>query len=254
MARSLTAVPTHDQSADRGPDEATPAAPVTDVRESAVAPHEEGADEAPARPRGEKRDRILDAAIVVFARKGFHGARVSDIAKEAEIAYGLVYHYFKNKDQILSTIFAERWTGFLEAVEAIGRSPGTMQNQLVSIATLILNAYRLRPDFVKVFVLEMQRSSRFAEPAQQQAVARLFDIFERTLRAGQERGELRSDMDPRVGGALFLGAIELVITSLVLGVAEMPEDDAGQRAYYLEVAHQVVDLFLHGTAGPPVRS
>jgi len=244
MSRSLTAVPHTDGSKD---DTASVADPT---------PRPVGSEtsSAPSRPRGEKRDRILDAAIVVFSRKGFHGARVSDIATEAEIAYGLVYHYFKNKDEILSTIFEERWTGFLEAVEAIGRGPGTIQNQLVSIATLILNAFRLRPEFVKVFVLEMQRSSRFAEPAQQQAVARLFDIFERTLRAGQERGELRADVDPRVGGALFLGAVDLVITSLVLGVAETPEDDAGQRGYYLGVAQQIVDIFLHGAARPPDAS
>ncbi len=200
------------------------------------------------RPRGGKRDRILDAAIVVFARKGFHGARVSDIATEAEIAYGLVYHYFKNKDEILTTIFEERWSGFLESVEAIGRGPGTVRNQLVSIATLILNAFRLRPEWVKVLVLEIQRTSRFAEPAQQKAVRRLFEVFESVLRGGQDRGELRTDMDARVGSALFLGAIELMITSLVIGVAEAPEDDAGQRAYYLEAAHQIVDIFLRGTA------
>ncbi len=206
------------------------------------------ADDAHARPRGEKRERILDAATTVFARKGFHESRVSDIAQEARIAYGLVYHYFKNKDEILATIFQERWSAFLEAIDAIGRGPGTVRNQLVSIAALILNAYRLRPDWVKVLVLEIQRSSRFTEPTQQQALKKLFDAFDQILAAGQQRGELRSDMDSRVGGALFLGAIELVITSLVLGVAEAPEDDAGQRAYYLEAADQIVDIFLRGTA------
>ena len=212
---------------------------------TAVPPEPE--DAAP-RPRGEKRDLIVDAAIRVFARKGFHKARVSDIAAEAEIAYGLVYHYFKNKDEILATIFEERWSGFLEAIEAIGRGPGTVRNQLVSIATLILNAYRLRPEWVKVVVMEINRSSRFAEPAQQQAVAELFEAFERLVKGGQERGELRADFDARVGCALFLGAIDLVITSLVLGVGEVPEDDAGQRAFYLDVAQQIVDIFMNGTA------
>ncbi len=204
-------------------------------------------EEANARPRGEKRDRILDAAIRVFADKGFHGARISDIATEAEIAYGLVYHYFKNKDEILATLFNERWSGFVETVEAIGQGPGTIRNQLVSIATLILNAFRLRPEWVKVLVVEIQRSSRFAEPAQQQAMGKIFEVFERMLVAGQERGELRADMDARMGCVLFLGAIDFVITSLVIGVVKAPEDDAAQRGYYLEVAHQIVDTFLRGT-------
>ncbi|MCP5068868.1 MAG: hypothetical protein GY946_20080, partial [bacterium] len=121
--------------------------------------------------------------------------------------------------------------------------------QLVSIATLILNAFRLRPDWVKVLVIEIQRSSRFAEPAQQQAVGSLFSAFEGILIGAKERGELREDLDVRVAAALFLGAVDLVITSLVIGVAEAPEDDAAQRAFYLETAHQIVDIFLRGSAG-----
>ena len=77
------------------------------------------------RTRSDKRARILDAAIRVFARAGYHGARVSDIAREAGIAYGLVYHYFRNKEEILASAFEERWGGFLAIVEAIaaGRRP-----------------------------------------------------------------------------------------------------------------------------------
>lgn len=212
---------------------------------AALQPHD--GDRAP-KPKGEKRDRILEAAIVVFARKGFHKARISDISAEAEIAYGLVYHYFKNKDEILATIFEERWEGFLEAIHAIGRGPGTVRNQLVSIATLILNAFRLRPEWVKVLVLEIQRSSRFAEPAQQRAVADLFAAFEDILSGAQERGELRKDLDVRVAAALFLGAVDLVVTSLVIGVTKAPEGDAAERAFYLETAHQIVDIFLRGGA------
>lgn len=218
------------------------------ARPQSAAPHPNDSDSAP-KPKGEKRDRILEAAILVFARKGFHKARICDISAEAEIAYGLVYHYFKNKDEILATLFEERWEGFLEALHAIGRGPGTVRNQLVSIATLILNAFRLRPEWVKVLVLEIQRSNRFAEPAQQRAVAGLFAAFESILRRAQQRGELREDLDVRVAAALFLGAVDLVITSLVIGVAEAPEGDAAQRAFYLETAHQIVDIFLRGSAG-----
>ncbi len=103
----------------------------------------------------DKREVILDAAIKVFAEAGYHGARVSDIAREAGVAYGLVYHYFKNKDEILSTIFEQQWLGFITAVEDIGRSGASLRDRMVSIATLMLNAYRVRPDWVKVLVFEM---------------------------------------------------------------------------------------------------
>ena len=200
--------------------------------------------------RRDKRALILDAAIKVFAEKGYHGSRVSDIASEAGIAYGLVYHYFKNKDEILATIFEERWSGFIEAVEAIAASPTPTADKLVSVAALILNAYRVRPDWVKVLVLEIQRSSRFAEPGQLRAVGRLFDLLARILREGQERGELREDLDPGVACYVFAGAIDLVITSLVLGVTRIEGGEADERAFHLKVAKTVVEIFLNGLAKP----
>jgi ABC-type multidrug transport system ATPase subunit/AcrR family transcriptional regulator len=146
--------------------------------------------------RQEKREIILDAAIKVFAQTGYHGARVSDIAREAGIAYGLVYHYFKNKEEILHSIFEERWSGFLEAVETIADSPTSTEDRLFAVASLILNAYRVRPDWVKVLVVEIQRSSRVTEPAQIRAMGRLFQLIARILRRGQEAGEIRKDLDP----------------------------------------------------------
>jgi AcrR family transcriptional regulator len=200
---------------------------------------------APARP--DKRARILDAAIKVFAEGGYHGSRISDIAREAGIAYGLVYHYFRNKEEILATIFEERWSGFLEAVEGIADGPTSSQDKLVSVAALILDAYRVRPDWVKVLVLEIQRSSRFSEPGQLRAVGRLFELLTRILGEGQARGELRGELDPAVACLCFVGALDTVVTGLVLGLVRAAgTDEAAVRSYYLEVARTVVDVFLNG--------
>jgi AcrR family transcriptional regulator len=201
---------------------------------------------ATVRTRTEKRDLILDAAVKVFARRGYHGSRVSDIASEAGIAYGLVYHYFRNKEEILATIFEERWSGFLEAVEDVERSSTSAGDRLLSLAALVLNAFRLRPDWVKVLVLEIQRSSRFAEPAQLAAVGRLFDAIERIIRDGQERGELRPELDAGIGVYAFVGALDLVITSLVLGVTRIEGGERDEREYHLKVARTVVEIFLRG--------
>jgi TetR/AcrR family transcriptional regulator, fatty acid metabolism regulator protein len=200
------------------------------------------------RARSEKRDLILDAATAVFARHGYHGSRVSDIAREAGIAYGLVYHYFKNKEEILATIFEERWSGFLEAVEDIAAAPTSAEDRLVSVAALVLNGFRLRPDWVKVFVLEIQRSPRFSEPGQLRAVGRLFDAVERIVRSGQQRGELRVELDPPVAVYVFMGALDLVITSLVIGVKRIDGGEQDERDYYLKVARTLVEIFLHGLA------
>jgi TetR/AcrR family fatty acid metabolism transcriptional regulator len=200
-----------------------------------------------ARTRSAKRALILDAATAVFARTGYHAARISDIAREAGIAYGLVYHYFRNKEEILETIFEERWTGFVETVEAIAEAPTRTEEKLEAIAALILGGYRVRRDWVKVFVLEIQRSSRFAEPGQLRAVGRFFQAVARILGDGQRRGELRSDLDPDVAGYVFVGGLEIVITALVLGVNR--ESDADPDAYSRKVAGTVVEIFLRGIGG-----
>ena len=144
--------------------------------------------------------------------RGYHGARVSDIAREAGIAYGLVYHYFRNKEEILASVFEERWSRFLAVVETIASGPSTSHEKLEAVAAIILNAFRVRPEWVKVLVLEIQRSSRFSDPERIRAVGRLFEQLARIVRAGQEAGELRRDVDPQVACFVFLGALDLVIT------------------------------------------
>ncbi len=222
------------------------------VRAPALSPSDAGG--TGPRVRRDKREAILEAAITVFARSGYHRARVSDIASEAGIAYGLVYHYFKNKEEILSTIFEERWSTFLEAVDGVSRRDTTAGDKLLSVAALILNAYRLNPEWVKVLVLEIQRSSRFAEPGQIRAVAALMQSVARILRAGQEAGELRADLDPDVACYVFIGALELVLTGLVLDLVRVDGSPDGAREYYLKVARTVVDIFLNGLAAGGERS
>ncbi len=207
-----------------------------------------GALPAPGRNRRGKRELILDAAIRVFARAGYHDSRISDIAREAGIAYGLVYHYFRNKEGILNAIFAERWGGFLETLERIAAGSSSAADKLGSIAALILNAYRARPEWVKVLVLEIQRSSRFAEPGQLRAVGSFFQIVARVLREGQRSGELREDLDPELACYVFIGGLELMITSQVLGLIEIDAQPSNERAYSARVARTVVEIFLRGVS------
>jgi len=86
----------------------------------------------------DKRRLILDAAVRVFARQGFHTCRVSDIADEAGVAYGLVYHYFGSKDEVLDTLFLERWELMLAAIDEIDAQPIGARDKLFAIAELDL--------------------------------------------------------------------------------------------------------------------
>ncbi len=107
----------------------------------------------------EKRRVILDAAVRVFARQGFHTCRVSDIADEAGVAYGLVYHYFSSKEQILDTLFLERWDVMLAAIAEADASARPPREKLYAIAAFIIDSYRHDPELMKVIIVEVTRAA-----------------------------------------------------------------------------------------------
>ena len=106
----------------------------------------------------ERRQGILDAAVRVFARKGFHTCRVGDIAEEAGVAHGLLYHYFASKDEVLETIFRENWGPVGAAIEVLAESDEPAGEQLRKIAEVMLHGWRRDPDAVRVLVREISRS------------------------------------------------------------------------------------------------
>ena len=110
-------------------------------------------------PPVDKRRQILDAAIHVFARQGFHASRVSDIADEAGVAYGLVYHYFKSKDQMLNELFTERWSLLLAAIEEVDGQEIGAREKLDAVAGFIIDSYRHEPDLMKVIIVEVTRAA-----------------------------------------------------------------------------------------------
>ncbi len=209
--------------------------------------------EAEDRPRSgaATRQRILDVAILVIAEKGLHDTRISDIAQRAGIAYGLVYHYFKNKEEILDTIFDERWGAFIAAVREIAATEQSVAEKLHSLAHVILSSHRTNPEWVEILLFEIQRTQRMLAPERRDRVGELFHLTAGMLRAGQARGELRAGLDPSLACFVFLGGLDSVVTVRALGVIGIDEDeDASERAYYVRLARTVVDLFMNGMASP----
>ena len=107
----------------------------------------------------EKRRLILDAAVRVFARQGFNQCRVSDIADEAGVAYGLVYHYFRSKDEVLDTLFLERWNVMLDVIRDLDGQDLAPREKLYAIASFIVDSYRHDPDLMKVIIVEVTRAA-----------------------------------------------------------------------------------------------
>ncbi len=173
----------------------------------------------------EKRRRILRAAITVFARNGYYASKVGDVAKEAGVAYGLVYHYFGSKEQLLDTIFRRTWTNMLEAVEEVERADGPAREQIHAIARIVLGAWQLDPELIRVLVREVARGPRLEQEIDE--IGRAFDALERVVARGQEKGELRGDIEPRLAAWILYGALEEILTGWVFGKSTAsPEDVA----------------------------
>ena len=170
----------------------------------------------------ERRRQILDAAVRAFARRGYHACRVSDIAEEAGVAYGLVYHYFDSKEAVLEAIFRDTWEMMLEAVRAVEDSEPSPREQLRKTAAIVLRTWRDQPDLVRVLVSEVTRSR---EQLQREAdeIAHAFEALERIVARGQEQGDFRRDLSPRLAAWIVYGALEEILTGWVLG--RLPDTD-----------------------------
>ena len=173
----------------------------------------------------QKRRLILRAAISVFARAGYHTSRVADVAKEAGVAYGLVYHYFGSKEDLLEAIFRRTWSRMLEAVEEVERSDAPAREQLAAVARIVLGAWQADPDLVRVLVREVARSPQLGREVDE--IAHAFAALERLVARGQERGELRTDIEPRLAAWIVYGALEEILTGWVFERLPAGPEDVG---------------------------
>jgi TetR/AcrR family fatty acid metabolism transcriptional regulator len=171
----------------------------------------------------DKRRQILRAAITVFARSGYHTSRVSDVAKEAGVAYGLVYHYFGSKEDLLEAIFRRTWSRMLEAVQEVELGDAPAREQLTAVARIVLGAWPLDPDLVRVLVREVARSPQLGREVDE--IAHAFQALERIVARGQERGELRTDVEPRLAAWILYGALEEILTGWVFERLPAGDDD-----------------------------
>lgn len=170
----------------------------------------------------EKRRVILDAAVRVFARKGYHASRVGDIAEEAGVAHGLLYHYFRSKDEVLATIFRENWGTLVDRFRAVAASDEPATEKLRGIAKILLRSWVHDPSLVTVMIREVARSPHLQ--AQVAEIGDGFGVIQQVMEAGIAEGSFRADVDPRFATWIFYGGLEELLTGWVLG--QLPHDDA----------------------------
>ena len=184
---------------------------------------------AATRPAVDKRRLILDAAVCVFARQGFHTCRVSDIADEAGVAYGLVYHYFQSKDEVLDTLFLERWEVMLTAIREIDARDIPAREKLRGIAGFIVDSYRHDPDLMKVIIVEVTRAANSFGQAHLGNITEAYRLIGGIVAKAQEAGEFRAGISAEFAAQAFYGAIEQVLTGWIFGVVD-EDGDAYERA------------------------
>jgi AcrR family transcriptional regulator len=168
---------------------------------------------------------ILDAAMRVFARQGFHTCRVSDIADEAGVAYGLVYHYFSSKEAILDTLFLERWDLMLAAIAEVDSRERSAREKLAAIAGFIVDSYRYDPELMKVIIVEVTRAANTFGRTHLAQIREAYSQIASIVADAQASGAFRREIEPAFAALAFYGLIEQVLTGWIFDSAPVDVDE-----------------------------
>lgn len=189
--------------------------------------------------REDKRRRIIDAAVEVFAEKGFFGARVSEIANAAGVADGTIYLYFKSKDDILISLFEEKMAEilarFVAMLEELDDPEEKMRRYIVEHLRLVAE----QPKLMQVLTVELRQSARFMKEYSPQAFAKYLSLVGGILEEGQRKGIFRKDLDPGVFRRALFGAIDELAREWVLR-------REGSPANPTPIAHEISEFILRG--------
>ncbi|MCX6389122.1 MAG: TetR/AcrR family transcriptional regulator [Solirubrobacterales bacterium] len=194
----------------------------------------------------EKRRKILAAAVHVFARQGFNAGRVSDIADQAGVAHGLVYHYFDSKDAILDELFSDRWALLLQASRQVDSLDLSARDKLAKVAGFIVDSYRYDPDLMKVIIVEVTRAANTFGQTHLAEISEAYSMIARIVAEGQTAGEFRDDISPDYGAMAFYGAVEQILTGWIFNLLPAGDED-------FERATEFVVETVCGGLGMPSR-
>lgn len=191
----------------------------------------------------DKPQQIIEAAVRVFARRGYYNSRVSDIAREAGIAAGTIYLYFKTKDDILVTLFRDKMAEFVDALrKAIANEPDAA-SKVRRLVWLHFSRLEEDPELAEVLQVELRQGQKFFRGASGQEIGAYFALIASVLEEGVSEGRFRSGVSVKVATKMLFGAMDQMATSWVLG----------KRGYRLvDTADAVADIFLQGVAATTI--
>jgi len=192
----------------------------------------------------DKRRAILDAAVRVFARQGFNQCRVADIADEAGVAYGLVYHYFRSKDEVLDTLFLERWNVMLDVIRELDGRDVPARAKLAALASFIIDSYRHDPELMKVIIVEVTRAANSFGQTHLAKIREAYDLIAQIAKRAQQRGEFKDTITPQFAAMTFYGAIEQVLTGWIFDV--LPRGEAEEE----QAKESIIEAICSGLEQP----
>jgi len=193
----------------------------------------------------DKRRLILDAGVRVFAKRGFHHCRVSDVADEAGVAYGLVYHYFRSKEEILNTLFLERWQIMLDAIAEIDSRDIPAREKLHGVASFIIDSYRHDPDLMKVIIVEVTRAANSFGALHLGKIREAYEGIAGIVEGAREEGAFKSGIPAEFAAMCFYGAIEQLLTAWIFEVLPRTEEE------YERAKGMVVEAICGGLESAP---
>jgi AcrR family transcriptional regulator len=197
----------------------------------------------------DKRRQILDAAISVFATRGFHACRVSDVADEAGVAYGLVYHYFGSKEEILNTLFSERWQIMLDAIAEVDKQQEIpAREKLYLVASFIIDSYRHEPDLMKVIIVEVTRAANSFGRDHLAKIREAYDMIGEIVEGAQREGVFKKEISSDFAALMFYGAIEQLLSGWIFDVIPQSEED------FEQAKSLVVEAICGGLEVPSTRA
>jgi AcrR family transcriptional regulator len=180
---------------------------------------------APRSGAVDKRRLILDSAIHVFAEQGFHHCRVSDVADEAGVAYGLVYHYFDSKEEILNQLFSERWQLMLDAITEIDSQQIPARDKLYMVASFIIDSYRHEPQLMKVIIVEVTRAANSFGATHLDKIREAYSMIATIVDGARQDGSFKADISADFAAMCFYGAIEQLLSGWIFGYLPTTDEE-----------------------------
>lgn len=198
-----------------------------------------------------RKARILKAAVKIFAQHGFSRSRTSVIAREARVAEGTIYNYFKSKDDLILTIFEQTWGELIKTSKQKLLHLQDPIQKVTMVLTTVLDLLQKTPHLAEVFLVEFRQSGKCFSDQPMSMILQFLDLLEEILKEGMAQGVIRKDIHTKIARGVLFGAVENILLGWLLR-RNYPDHFRNEEPYTLEEAKEtLMKLFASGFSMTP---